>query len=131
MRNLICKPTSVRYNILNDSLFNDRFFSAPLRALAEERPSPFVEVEGVYKAAFSLPGIKKEAVTITVVDDELKITAQSEEGAPFKVDFNASYLLPEEAKLDELTAALEDGVLSLAIPKLEPEVVPERVIEIQ
>lgn len=126
MRNLLYKPTTVRYNLLNDvdAFINDHFYP-------EEPASPFKEKEENYIAAFSLPGVKKSAVKVSVLENSIHITAKSEEEAAFPVDFQHSYPVPEEADLDQLSASLKDGVLTLTLPKVEPVEIPERVIKIK
>ena len=116
MKNLYYQP-SVRYRVFN-------------RLFEESEPSPFREGNESYDAIFHLPGLKKEAVALSVLNDELKITAKSPEDALVTIDYDKTFSLPEDANVEEVQAKLEDGILSVSIPKVTQVDNPERVIEI-
>ena len=118
MRNLLYSP-SVRYSLLNNRFFDE-----------QEALSPFREQEEHYLAYFQLPGLKKGHVSVAIQEDMLKVSAKSPEDALVHIDYEKSFTLPEDVNVDELTAKLEDGILTVSVPK-KAEVEPtERVIEI-
>ncbi|KAK9057488.1 hypothetical protein SSX86_022324 [Deinandra increscens subsp. villosa] len=83
----------------------------------------------VFKA--DLPGIKKEEVKVEVEDGRvLQITGERNVEKEDKNDtwhrverssgkFTRRFRLPENAKLDEVKAAMENGVLTITVPKEE------------
>ncbi|ONK62124.1 uncharacterized protein A4U43_C07F600 [Asparagus officinalis] len=87
----------------------------------------------VFKA--DLPGLKKEELKIEVEDGTvLKISGERKRDKEEKTDkwhllerssgsFTRRFRLPEDAKVDQVKAAMEDGVLTVTVPK---EVVKKR-----
>ena len=89
----------------------------------------------IFKA--DIPGVKKEEVKVEVEDGNvLKISGQRAREKEEKTDtwrrverssgeFLRRFRLPENAKVDEVKASLENGVLTVTVPKKEvkqPEV---------
>ena len=89
----------------------------------------------VFKA--DLPGLKKEEVKVEVEDDRvLQITGERKVEKEEKSDkwhrverssgkFQRRFRLPENAKMNEIKASMENGVLTVTVPKEEikkPEV---------
>ncbi|KAI3772272.1 hypothetical protein L6452_03454 [Arctium lappa] len=78
-----------------------------------------------------LPGIKKEEVKVEVEDDRiLQISGERNVEKEDKNDtwhrverssgkFTRRFRLPENAKLDEVKASMENGVLTITVPKEE------------
>ncbi|KAL9226647.1 hypothetical protein vseg_002434 [Gypsophila vaccaria] len=78
-----------------------------------------------------LPGVKKEEVKVEVEDGNvLRISGQRAKEKEEKTDtwhrverssgqFLRKFRLPENAKVEEVRAALENGVLTVTIPKAE------------
>lgn len=78
----------------------------------------------------ALPGVKPEAVDISVLGDTLTITAsndaerRSEQGGYLyrevrRGSFSRSVTLPQNIKAEGTTATFENGLLRLVIPKAE------------
>ena len=85
--------------------------------------------EFVIKA--NLPGYKKENVKISVNENQLHIEASCEETKEenqatmyrcerYSGSYRRNLVLPENADVENISAKMEDGVLSLNIPKKEP-----------
>ena len=117
MRNSFYQP-SVSYSLLN------RFFEEP------EKPQIFREEETEYQSHFHFPGIKKEAVAVVIHEDTIKVSAQSPEDALVTINYDRTFYLPEDVVIDNLVAKLEDGILTVTVPKQEVVEAPERVIAI-
>lgn len=88
------------------------------------------EDDECYKLRYEMPGIAKEDVKITVEDGLLRIKGEHKEDAEEESDdeywssssygyYDASLMLPDDAKVDEIKAELKDGVLSIYIPRTE------------
>ncbi|KAJ0539011.1 putative small heat shock protein HSP20 [Helianthus annuus] len=94
----------------------------------------------VFKA--DLPGIKKEEVKVEVEDGNiLQITGQRNVEKEDKNDkwhrverssgkFTRRFRLPENAEMDQVKAAMENGVLTITVPKEEVKKPDVKSIEI-
>ena len=94
----------------------------------------------VFKA--DLPGIKKEEVKVEVEDDRvLQITGERNVEKEDKNDkwhrverssgkFTRRFRLPENAKMDQIKAGMENGVLTITVPKEEVKKPDVKSIEI-
>ncbi|XP_009380957.3 16.9 kDa class I heat shock protein 1 [Musa acuminata AAA Group] len=137
-------------------LFDDPFHGFPFdtfRSLSESLPSETWAVANtridwketpeahVFKA--DLPGVKKEEVKVEVEDGRvLQISGErSREEEEKKNDkwhrverssgrFLRRFRLPENAKVDEVKASMEDGVLTVTVPKHEVKMPEVKAIEI-
>jgi len=115
--------------------------------MAIERWQPFSELmslrqamdqtpnEVVVKA--SLPGVKPEDINIDITGETLTIKGESKAEQEVKKEdylyqerrygvFSRSVALPSGLKTDKAEAAMENGVLTLTIPKVE-EAKPKRI----
>jgi HSP20 family protein len=124
-----------------DRLFEDSFVR-PSRALVGpgEVAGPVLDVyqtanEVVVKAA--LPGLKPEDVNIDITGDTLTIKGETKAEQEIKKEdylyrerrygaFSRSVILPGGLRSDKAEAAMEDGVLTLSIPKAE-EIRPKAI----
>jgi len=124
-----------------DRLFEDSFVR-PSHALTSlgEVAAPALDIyqtpnEVVVKAA--LPGIKPEDVSIDVTGDTLTVKGKSKAEQEVKREdylyqerrygaFSRSVALPDGLKPDKAEATMEDGVLTLTIPKAE-EIKPKAI----
>ncbi|KAG2673311.1 hypothetical protein I3843_13G071700 [Carya illinoinensis] len=94
----------------------------------------------VFKA--DLPGLKKEEVKVEVEDDRvLQISGKRNVEKEDKNDtwhrvelssgkFLRRFRLPENAKMDQVKAAMENGVLTVTVPKAEVKKPDVKAIEI-
>lgn len=100
------------------------------------------EKDGKYVLEADLPGFKKEDISVDIDKDCLTITAEhkseeKEENADSYIRrerYYGSYTRSFNVKgidTEAITAAYNDGVLTLTMPKKEPEVPAARRLEIE
>ncbi|KAM3692067.1 hypothetical protein ACB098_08G058900 [Castanea mollissima] len=94
----------------------------------------------VFKA--DLPGLKKEEVKVEVEDDKVlqisglqKVKKEEKKETWHRVErssgkFLRRFKLPENAKMDQVKAAMENGVLTVTVPKVEVKKPDVKSIEI-
>lgn len=78
--------------------------------LYEDKDNTYVRAE--------LPGVARESVNLELVDGYLTLTAIRKEGAQ-DLTVTRSISLPENVQSDKVTAVLENGVLTVTLPKQE------------
>ncbi len=99
-----------------------RLFDSALSELATT-PAPHFPVdlyedkENTYVRA-ELPGVNREAIAIEMVDGYLTIAASLQDKDETR-SFNRSVSIPESVQADKVTAAYENGVLTVTLPKQE------------
>ncbi|KAG6893219.1 hypothetical protein C0992_010843, partial [Termitomyces sp. T32_za158] len=89
-------------------------------------------------ASFELPGLKKEDVSIDVhngrltISGESKMSTEHDEGG-YAIRgrrfgrFSRTLQLPRGVKEDDIKAKLDNGVLSIAFPKISAEEAPKKI----
>ena len=121
----------------------DRLFETALSNFADTGSSNrfpvdlFEDKDNVYVRA-ELPGVAREEVNVEVVDDYLTISAtrKTTRKADDKSDgngeaeqsfsFSRSVNIPEEVQADKVSAAYENGVVTVTLPKRE-EAKPRKI----
>lgn len=87
------------------------------------RPATDVhEDQNNYYASFELPGVKKEDVKVEVHDRLLTVSADRREKEGDKeqsFSLSRSVSVPEGVRADAIAAKLEDGILTVTLPKQE------------
>lgn len=99
--------------------------------------------DGAYKATVELPGVPQDQVNIEVRDNMLIVEGEKKNESEEKDEkkgyyrmersygsFRRALSLPEDAEIDRITATHKDGVLSIEIPRKEPEKPAARKIEV-
>ncbi len=147
-------PVSRRYNQnWLPSLFNDLFDDNWIERTSVSTPAINVlENEHGYELELAAPGMTKDDFKVSLDDEgdlvinmEKKEETKKEEtkdekkrGRYLRREFSYSkfqqtMLLPDNADKEKITATVENGVLLVTIPKVEPKVVPQasKVIEIK
>ncbi|XVF19955.1 hypothetical protein REPUB_Repub11eG0155900 [Reevesia pubescens] len=94
----------------------------------------------VFKA--DLPGMKKEEVKVEIEDDrvlqisgERNVEKEDKNDAWHRVErssgkFSRRFRLPENVKMDQVKAAMENGVLTVTVPKVEVKKPDVKTIQI-
>ncbi|OVA17732.1 Alpha crystallin/Hsp20 domain [Macleaya cordata] len=135
--------------------FEDFPFSNNIRLLSEFRPNFPSETSALAQARIDwketptahvfkadVPGLKKEELKVEVEDGRvLQISGERNREMEEKNDtwhrmerssgkFMRRFRLPENAKVDEVKAAMEDGVLTVTVPKEEVKKPDVKAIDI-
>ncbi|MFR8053487.1 MAG: Hsp20/alpha crystallin family protein [Bilophila wadsworthia] len=141
-----------------DRLFGDFFggFFSPWRAFSGMAPRsadnapdmliPHMDLsvtDTAYKATVELPGVAQDQVNIEVRDNMLIVEGEKKNETEDKDEKKGYYRmersygsfrrvlsLPEDVETDKITATHKDGVLSIEIPRKEPEKPAARKIEV-
>ena len=93
-------------------------------------PADLRETDTAYLIEAELPGVTKDDVELTYDDGvltfsgERKFEAEDESNDYRRIErrygsFSRSFRLPREVKADEVTAAFENGLLTITVPKGE------------
>jgi HSP20 family protein len=81
----------------------------------------FEDKENTYVRA-ELPGVNRDAIGVEIVEGSLSIQAsrkgKSSEGES-TVSFNRLVSIPDEVQADKVSAAYENGILTVTLPKKE------------
>lgn len=84
----------------------------PSRTLVP-RSFDVVESDNTYTITLETPGIAQENLSVRVVEDELHIKGKNQ-----KRSIDRIFLLPKGTLSDAIDATLENGVLTIVVPKL-------------
>ncbi|XP_050380562.1 class I heat shock protein-like [Argentina anserina] len=128
----------------------DPFLSVINQCPVLNTPTDWKETPKAYVLVSDLPGLKKEEVKVEVDDGRvLQISGErkveDDNGSAGKNDteykwhrveryrgkFLRRFKLPENSKIDEIQASMENGVLTVTIPKQEVPKPQMKVVEIE
>ncbi|WP_321436903.1 Hsp20/alpha crystallin family protein [uncultured Bacteroides sp.] len=140
-------PVRRSQNWLPD-VFNDLFDTNWMVKTNATAPAiNVIETEKEYKVEVAAPGMTKEDFNIKIDEDnQLVVTMEkrqehkeeNKEGRYLRREFSytkfqQTMLLPDNAEKDQIEAGVENGVLTINIPKMSPqqEKKAERLIEIK
>lgn len=93
-------------------------------------PVDVYQTDKEYVVKATLPGVKAEDLDVSIVGESISIKAQTREETDVNEDnwllkesrytsFARTLSLPSEVQADKVEATLEDGVLTLKLPKSE------------
>ncbi len=139
-----------------DSAFEDldrtlnRFFGRPVEGKRFSRTMPSLRSPATdlrdlgekYRIEAEIPGLDKEDIEIELRDDSLVIEAEKEEKTEEEGEdyirrergyksFYRRLPLPEEVKPEDIGASLDNGILTIDLPKKEPKKKKGRKIKIE
>ncbi len=129
---------------LLDSFFDDFWEPTDMTLLKiPEMRIPRLDIkeeDDIFSITAEVPGYNKEDLNIEIHDDVLTISSEhkeekeeEKEGYIYKErshrSFSRSLRIPEHIKPEEIEAKMENGLLTLSIPKKEPQ--PPRKVEIK
>ncbi|MFN8379956.1 MAG: Hsp20/alpha crystallin family protein [Anaerolineae bacterium] len=124
-----------------DRMFDETWRSIQART-ATSLPVDVYETDTTYTIVASLPGVKADALNISLHDEVLTISGEltpvalPENATAMVVERNAgkfsrSLRLPEAVDAAQVEAVLNDGVLTLTLPKTadaQPRLIPVRQV---
>ena len=102
------------------------------------------EDEKAYTMELAAPGIKKEYCRVSI-NDEGNLTIAIENKAEHKHEdkhhhylrrefsysnYEQNYMLPDDVERDKISAKVEDGILTVTMPKTEPKEKVTKAIEV-
>lgn len=107
---------------------------SPARA---NRAPGFVEEQERWVFTADAPGVRKADVAVTVEDGALTVSATRDTTAPGRLlhgerrgfAFRRTWSLPDGVDVEQISASLEDGVLTLSVPK--PAAARPRRVDVQ
>lgn len=102
--------------------FLEEFFPPAANTVSDRLATNVHEDTANFYARFELPGVKKEAVKVELKESVLTVSAnraeKSDEGET-AITLSRSITLPDTVQADAISAKLEDGVLTVTLPKQE------------
>ena len=129
----------------NDFGFSNIFQMIPADSCTDDQSRSWLpqldlsETDTGYSVSCELPGLSKESARIDIDEENRRLTisgsheeVKKEEGERFHLverrygDFKRSIALPKDVNVDEIKAKMEDGVLHVALPKLEKPLAKEK-----
>lgn len=134
---LIRRPSSITDLVsvrdAMDRLFDDRFFRPFWIGEGMRETTPALDLYTMPEAVIAkvaLPGVKPEAVDITIADELVTITGTFEEEAEktesgyvhkelSRGTFSRTFTVPTTVDMDAATASFKDGLLTLTLPRTE------------
>lgn len=125
-------------SLFNDFM-NDDWFQA--RTSTAVPALNVIENEKDYELEFAVPGLKKEELNLQVDSDGIMSISMARKNEENKEDkkrnyirreftfqeFNQSYILPDDADRAKISAKVENGVLTINVPKLPAEKQPQAI----
>lgn len=108
----------------NDPFFNlvDTFFEGTKNKSTNGYVSTYrTEDENEYKVEFVVPSLTKKDITVLLDEDLLKVSYEKPEDSTntFIDSFKRTYTLPENVNEKKIDARVENGVLTIRLPKLK------------
>jgi HSP20 family protein len=111
--------------------------SASTRAVAFAPRFDIKENQSEYVLTADLPGVKPEAVELSLLGAELRVSGRREASPKEETDktyltecsygsFSRAFTLPDDVDGEKVGASLKDGVLTVSFPK-KPETQPRKI----
>jgi HSP20 family protein len=113
-----------RHPFARGSAFAPLFNLATFPALDTPRvlPADVFEDDPSYHVRFEVPGLKKSDLRLELEDRVLKVAVQrgtETDAETTREVMSRSLTLPENVQVDAISAKLEDGMLTVTLPKQE------------
>lgn len=102
---------SILYNSINYPLFADLIQDAVFTSVDE-----VTESENKFEISLDLPGYKQQDIDISIERQILTISAKNQK----RGFFTKKYRLGTEIDIDKIAAKLENGIINIDLPKLNP-----------
>ena len=127
------------------TMFDDFFNTDFMRRANSTAPAVNVkESEKAYTMELAAPGIKKEYCRVCINDDgNLTIAIENKQEHKHEdshrhylrrefsySNYEQNYVLPDDVVKDKISAKVEDGILTITMPKTEPKEKVTKAIEV-
>ena len=120
--------------------FDDSFFNESRRK--EIMKTDIKEGENEYTLEIEMPGIKKENVKIELSKGYITISAENNNEVEEKENnyirkerhygsFTRSFYVGDKVEMNDINASMDNGILSITVPKEESEEPEKKYIEIK
>ena len=120
--------------------FDDPFFNESRHK--EIMKTDIKEGENEYTLEIEMPGIKKENVKIELSKGYITISAENDNEVEEKEknyirkerhygSFTRSFYVGDKVEMNDIKASMDNGILSITVPKEEPEEPEKKYIEIK
>ena len=76
--------------------------------------------DNAYTIIAPLVGVTKNDLSVNVVGNNLVVSATPSVQSRWSADFRQTWILNEDADVDNINAKLENGLLTLTVPRLKP-----------
>jgi len=136
------KPNANPARKSSSHLFNHPFFDKDVYKLVDFSPKVNIgEDDTNYYIEVDLPGMSKEQIQMELSEEKVltisgERTNKNSGMKSTKMDcqygkFSRSFSIADNANLEKIEAKMENGVLTVTIPKVEPQKKQSRTIQIQ
>lgn len=101
----------------------DKFFDLPSNSWAANHSmTRYVQTSTdiSYTIVAPLVGVAKNDLTVNVVNNNLVVSAVPSVQSRWSAEFKQTWVLNEDADVANINAKLENGLLTLTIPKVKP-----------
>lgn len=94
--------------------------------------SILIEEDNLYKIEVLVPGFNKSELDIELDENNIEIKSLEipETDSPFKNPFEIKYNLEDDADLNNISSKLENGILTIIIPKIKTNKKETKKVEI-
>ena len=116
------------------SIFDNGFYVRPRTNYVG--PQSYIATdESEHRISIALPGVPKDAVNVNVISGVLTVgyeaSGDTYNAATFSTSFTKTWTLPDDCDAENITAAAEDGVLTISVPRTQAKASTGRSIAIQ
>jgi len=130
--NRLIKQPATAFESFVKKFFDDTNYATWFPTVNTIGHSNIMEKEKEFVVEVSLPGLKKDDVKIDLENDILTISSQKKESTEDKNDnyyrkefhygeCDRSFTVPKNIDRDQISAKMEDGILTITLPKIEPD----------
>jgi HSP20 family protein len=136
-------PSLANRSWLSDFFDNDRFFDSPLLKVQSIPAVNVQENDKTFEISMAAPGLARTDFNVSVENGVLTISSEKKEEKETKEkdfkrqeysysSFSRSFVLPDNAKEDDVNAKYEDGVLKVTLgKKVLPTQKAKKAIEVR
>ncbi len=134
-------PASFISDFFSDNLFPSFLTKGMVTGKSSHPAANVEENETGYKISLAVPGIGKEGFRVSLDENVLTVSSvqkqENESGHEGLIrqefnynTFSRSFIMPDNIKVEEIRASLENGILYINIPKAETKVLKAKDIKI-